>query len=72
MDSDWYLYLIDNIHPDGTPRENEKRLGLDKNRVDDVMKINRLVNTDHTFDDSMALYFHFLIQSARANFVIIN
>ena len=72
MDSDWYLYLQDNIYPDGTPRENEKRLGLNRDRVNDIMKINHLINTEHTFDDSMTMYFHFLVMSARASLIITN
>lgn len=54
LDFAWYKYYYQSANPKGKLINGEKRFGVNRNVVNDIMKIKRLINTD--LDHSINIY----------------
>lgn len=62
---EWYDLFSVNTNRDGTPKTYEKRKGVDKITVDDVMKIMHFIPTI-TLEDSLKIYLNVKTKSFMA------
>lgn len=55
LDSEWYLFYKENAYKNGQPKPGEKRLGVDKNTVNDIMIVKKKIKK--SLQNSLEFYF---------------